>query len=160
VTESAGRGPNVSYPPPLWFVAGFVVGWLVDRYLYHLWPIPPRFAEMSDLLGGFLFGAGLALGTSGVVTFRRAKTAVFPNRDASHLVVNGPYRFTRNPDYLGLSFAYVGISILTTVGWALVLLPLVLLGLSRFVIAREERYLVQAFGDEYLEYQRKVGRWW
>src|SRR5207302_4755248 len=110
--------------------------------------------------GGFLFGAGLALAVSGIMTFHRSKTAVFPNHAASLLVVDGPYRFTRNPMYVGLALAYAGLAIMTTIGWALVFLPLLLLALYHFVIAREERYLSEAFGEQYLAYQQNVGRWW
>jgi protein-S-isoprenylcysteine O-methyltransferase Ste14 len=161
VTEPRGRGPDVRIPPPFFFVAGFLVGWLIDAKFLHLWPaLGPTVRTVLDWLGGVLFGAGIGLSVSGFLTFRRAGTAIIPNHDASRLVRAGPYRFTRNPMYLGLSLAYVGLSIFMAVGWPLLILPIVIMVLQRLVIDREERYLTQAFGDDYRAYQREVGRWW
>jgi protein-S-isoprenylcysteine O-methyltransferase Ste14 len=160
VTASDGRGPGVDIPPPLFFVVGFVVGWVIDRYVYHLGPPSnPTFDRVMEALGGLMLFAGLALAFSGIATFRQAKTTIIPNRDASRLVIAGPYKFTRNPMYSGLTVQYLGISVMLLLAWPVLLLPLVLLALYRFVIAREERYLTAAFGDQYREYQKKVGRW-
>jgi protein-S-isoprenylcysteine O-methyltransferase Ste14 len=160
VTTPEGRGPGVDIPPPFIFVAGFVVGWALDRYVYHLAPPSnPAFDRIMMGVGAILLLAGLALAFSGIVTFRRLKTTIVPNRDASRLVIAGPYKFTRNPMYSGLTIAYLGLSVSLLTAWAVLLLPLVLLVLYRFVIAREERYLTAAFGDQYRAYQAQVGRW-
>lgn len=161
MTDAKGRGPGVVFPPPILFVAGFLVGWVIDRYLYHLWlPATLTAESITERVGAFSLVGGLAIAFSGIVTFHTADTAIFPNRDASRLVTSGPYKFTRNPMYSGMAIAYLGISLMYSVGWAVLLLPLVLLALYRMVIAREERYLADAFGDQYREYQRNVGRWW
>ena len=54
---------------------------------------------------------------------------------------------------------YVGVAILLNTAWPLLLLPLVLLVMHRGVILREERYLEQKFGDEYIDYKMRVRRW-
>ncbi|MEO8336423.1 MAG: isoprenylcysteine carboxylmethyltransferase family protein [bacterium] len=95
----------------------------------------------------------------GVVTFRRAGTAINPHHSAKRLVVSGPYRFTRNPMYTGLTIAYLGASLLLGSEWPLLLLPIVLFAVFRFVIQREERYLADAFGSEYAEFRMRVRRW-
>jgi protein-S-isoprenylcysteine O-methyltransferase Ste14 len=160
VTSSAGRGPGIDIPPPFIFVAGLLVGWVIDRYLYHLGSPPnPTFDRAMQVLGVLLLVVGLALAFSGVATFRRMRTTIVPNRDSSQLVIAGPYRFTRNPMYSGLTVAYLGVSVLCSLAWPVVLLPLVLFTLYRIVILREERYLTAAFGDQYRAYQSRVGRW-
>ena len=70
-------------------------------------------------------------------------------RPTTAIVERGPYRFTRNPMYLAMAFAYVGLSLLFNNLWALALLPAVLLVIDVFVIRREERYLIAKFGDSY-----------
>jgi protein-S-isoprenylcysteine O-methyltransferase Ste14 len=75
------------------------------------------------------------------------------------IVATGPYRFSRNPMYVAMSAVYVGLSLLMGVVWPLVLLPIVLLSLSALVIRREERYLGDAFGEEYGAYRARVRRW-
>jgi protein-S-isoprenylcysteine O-methyltransferase Ste14 len=162
MSELRGNGPNVRLPPPLLFVAGFLVGWSIDAKVYHLWPaaLGHTFSTVADVIGGVLFGGGIIVAASGVLTFRRAKTSIVPIRDASTLVRTGPYAVTRNPMYLGLTLSYTGLAILLDSGWSLVVLPIVLVALTRLVIEREERYMETAFGDEYRAYQREVGRWW
>ena len=70
-----------------------------------------------------------------------------------------PYRFTRNPMYLGLVFVTAGLALLANALWPLILLPVVIVILRRAVIDREERYLTAKFGEEYLQYKARVRRW-
>jgi protein-S-isoprenylcysteine O-methyltransferase Ste14 len=99
------------------------------------------------------------LALSAVSLFSRARTHLIPNRPANSLVIAGPYRFTRNPMYVALTVAYLGVCVLMQSLWALVLLPLVLATISRKVIAPEEAYLERRFGGEYGEYKTRVRRW-
>jgi protein-S-isoprenylcysteine O-methyltransferase Ste14 len=150
--------PGVYFPPALWFVFGFVSGMMINRLL----PLPliggqrPAFLPLSAWL---LLGAGLALSFSGMLTFWYKQTAIYPNQPASRLVTTGLYRFTRNPMYLGLVVAYLGMVLLTNLLWPLLLLPAVLFVLTTLVIRREERYLADEFGTEYQQYCQRVGRW-
>jgi protein-S-isoprenylcysteine O-methyltransferase Ste14 len=158
--EPGGRGPNVPFPPPLIFAASFFAAWLLDRYVVHLWPsMPAGIAAGARVIGWLLVFIGLGLAYWGIAIFARRRTAIYPNRDASQLVIEGPYRFTRNPMYTGMTIAYLGGCGIVGTLWPLILLPFALAVLVRAVIAREERYLTDAFGDSYREYQRKVGRW-
>jgi protein-S-isoprenylcysteine O-methyltransferase Ste14 len=84
---------------------------------------------------------------------------VSPYRAPTKLVTTGPYRVTRNPGYLGMTLAYVGVVVLAGALWPLVLLPVVLLIVDRGVIAREERYLDRRFGQDYSDYKRQTRRW-
>jgi protein-S-isoprenylcysteine O-methyltransferase Ste14 len=102
---------------------------------------------------------GLATTLWGIATFANARTAIIPNQPASRLVSSGPYRYTRNPMYLGLSVAYLGGTLIVNSVWPLVVFPIVLGMLHSFVIAREERYLAAAFGAEYDAYRQRVRRW-
>lgn len=155
-----GRGPGVMFPPPLLFVAGFLVGWLLDRNVYRFWPVVAAGVNQTLwFLGAILIIGGLGLAFWGIMTFHRNRTAVYPNRDASSLVVDGPYRFTRNPMYSGMTLGYVGGCLVATTLWPLLLLPVALWALHQLVIRREERHLTEAFGDSYRQYQGKVGRW-
>lgn len=150
--------PGVRFPPPTLFVAGFLIGWLIHRE----WPVPlmpgGRSAETS-LAGWVVLALGLAWIAWGLITFFRHRTAIIPHRPASRLVNAGPYRFGRNPMYLGMTVAYLGGVLATNMFWPLLLLPLVLLGLTMAVIRREERYLADAFGPEYDAYRKQTRRW-
>jgi protein-S-isoprenylcysteine O-methyltransferase Ste14 len=111
------------------------------------------------VLGGALFVAGLALLASFNTAFHRKGTAVEPWKPTTAIVSTGPYRLTRNPAYVGMALVYAGIAVMSDALWTLAPLPLVLLIVDRGVIAREERYLERKFGQEYLEYKRRVRRW-
>ena len=89
----------------------------------------------------------------------RAGTDVRPDRPTSNLVVEGPYRFTRNPIYLGFTLSYGGATALANSLPSALLLPFVLFVMRRGVIEREERYMKRSFGEEYLRYKARVRRW-
>ena len=146
---------GISYPPPLIFGAGFLAGYalqLVMRLSLPAWPPGPT-------VGWTLVALGVVLTGSAVVTFRRAGTTPNPTKPATTVVVHGPYRFTRNPMYLGWVMVYLGAVLLTHWIWLLVLLPLVVFLVRTQVIAREEAYLERAFGDAYRAYRARVRRW-
>ena len=148
---------GVRFPPPTLFVLGFLIGWLLHRV--RALPILPPSTAAREPIGVALLGVGLAVMLWALVTFVVARTAVIPNRPATRLVTSGPYRFSRNPMYTGLTLAYLGLTLLVNSAWPLLLLPLVIMALLALVIQREERYLRSAFGDEYGEYTRRVRRW-
>ncbi len=160
MTDEKGSGPGVRFPPPFLFVGGIVVGWLLESRVHRL-PVSPESVPVIAYraLGYLLILIGLWLAGWGLMTFARAHTAIIPNKPASSLVDAGPYRFTRNPMYTGLTLAYLGIAVHLNSGWAILMLPLVLFLLYRFVIQKEEKYLSTAFGEAYDKYRARVKRW-
>jgi len=152
VTEDTA---GVVAPPPLIFLAGLVVGFAVEALLPGV--DLPAWLEWG--VGGLLVVAGLGLLLWFNTSFSRKGTAVEPWKPTTAIVTTGPYRFTRNPAYLGMALTYVGIALLSSAVWVLLPLPLVLAVIDRGVIAREERYLQRKFGEEYLSYKRTVRRW-
>lgn len=148
-------GPGILVPPPLIYLAGFGLGGLAELALpsadLPLW---------LRLLGA---GAGvallLALDTFAGVRFRAHRTPFNPARPARALVVDGPYRFTRNPMYVGMACAYAGAALGSGWLWPLALLPVVLAVVDRQIIPREERHLADVFGADYARYRDRVRRW-
>lgn len=146
------------FPPPFVFAGGWLVAWWLNTRLdFAIHGAGPGLLQTS--LGAALAGCGLLLMFWGMATFIRARTAVIPRHPARALVAHGPYRFSRNPMYVGLSALYVGLALLINWAWPLVTLPIVLIVLTTAVIRREERYLRRAFGDDYEAYCRRVRRW-
>ncbi|WP_257311236.1 methyltransferase family protein [Geothrix fuzhouensis] len=150
-------GPGVRLPPPLVFISGLGLGFLLQsRFLL---PFAAPGNPLPRLLGGVLVLGSGALALWGFLTFRRARTTVRPDRPASALLTAGPFHFTRNPLYLSLSLLHAGVALLANALWpALMLLP-VLLVIRFHVIAREERHLAARFGADYQAYLRTVRRW-
>jgi protein-S-isoprenylcysteine O-methyltransferase Ste14 len=152
--------PDIHVAPPLVFIAGFGAAVIVDR-LIRPWRMVDRetAASVLAIVGVALGLLGVALAIWGVVTFRAASTSVLPFRPATALVRRGPYRFTRNPMYVGMTLGYAGMSVVLNTWWPLLLLPLVLSALVRLVVSREEAYLTTIFGADYRDYTRSVRRW-
>jgi protein-S-isoprenylcysteine O-methyltransferase Ste14 len=161
VAEAATPESNhsgVRVPPPLVYAAGFGLG----LGLHRLAPgddLPASLRTVGLGLGVAGVAAALALCASALATFRRAGTSPVPVRPAMALVEAGPYRFTRNPMYLGLGVGYLGLALILDRAWTLLLLPAVLGVIRYHVIAREERYLESRFGPAYDAYRRRIPRW-
>jgi protein-S-isoprenylcysteine O-methyltransferase Ste14 len=147
--------PGIHFPPPFLYVALFLLGLLLG----HLVPLPPLPRTPSRLTAAVLLIPGFGLVFWSLWLFLRVRTSPLPMRPASSLVRSGPYRWTRNPMYLGMLLLYLGVALLFDVLWALVLSPAVVLLVGRLVIAREERYLEGKFGDDYRQYKTQVRRW-
>ncbi|HET7241606.1 MAG TPA: methyltransferase, partial [Gemmatimonadales bacterium] len=101
---------------------------------------------LARLVGAGLVIVGLALSAAVVLRFRRAETPVTPLQETRRLVCSGPYRFSRNPDYLGQALVTGGLGLLLGSGWVLLMLVPALLLVRYRVITREERYLEEKFG--------------
>lgn len=150
--------PGVRFPPPLVYVLPFFASFLLnDRVEFLIVGSGAGAAQVTA--GTVMLAGGLVLMFWGLATFARLRTSVLPYKAARGLVIEPPYTFTRNPMYLGLLLAYLGGALATNWAWPLVFLPLVVAIINSFVIAREERYLHDAFGAGYDAYCRRVRRW-
>ena len=149
---------GVIAPPPLIYAVTFAAGILLHRKFpgRSVLLLPPK---LRFVLAGSLIGFALAISTRAFLTMRRAHTNIDPRQPTTTIVVEGPYRFTRNPIYLSLTLLYSGLTVLFNALSGLLLLPIALIILRRGVIEREERYLERKFGEQYLSYKQRVRRW-
>ncbi|MEO1550703.1 MAG: isoprenylcysteine carboxylmethyltransferase family protein [Pseudomonadota bacterium] len=139
--------------PPIWLLAGYIA----QKLLAGLIPLValPKLGG----LGVLLCGAAVALVLWSAWWFRHKKTRIEPHHSPTALIVEGPYRISRNPIYLGLVLVLVGTALGTGAlsAWLpTVLLPLVL---TRRFILPEEAGLRAAFGPDADAYIAKTGRW-
>ena len=146
---------GVVAPPPVIYLGPLIFGLLLNRRL----PIPFLPRRMARSLGWSLLGGGVLLIGWFEWVMRQARTPANPYKPVSHMVTQGPFRYTRNPAYLSMTMIYTGIASLANALWAILLLPVALLMVQRGVIEREERYLERKFGEEYLRYKAQVRRW-
>jgi protein-S-isoprenylcysteine O-methyltransferase Ste14 len=139
----------------------FVLTYLLGAALQSLrpWTISPAAARASVITGGVLFAVGAVIAGWGLMIFHKARTTTVPGESSVKLVTWGPYRFTRNPMYVGLSLAYLGEAALLRQIWPVLLLPVTLAYLNLTVIAVEEAKLQEVFHDQYERYRLRVRRW-
>jgi protein-S-isoprenylcysteine O-methyltransferase Ste14 len=155
MSETLDRSNVVIRPPAAWALA--VVAGLGADWLY---PLPfISIAVPRAWVGGGVFVVGLALVLWAFVTFRKAGTRVETYRPTTTIVAKGPYRFTRNPIYIGMFLGQIGLAIGFDALWVLATLVPFYLVIRYGVIAREEAYLERKFGAVYLGYKSRIRRW-
>lgn len=119
-----------------------------------------RFLSFPWNLVGMLFiilGLLLALWVEGV--FQRAKTTVKPFEKTSALVTSGPFRFSRNPMYLGMTVIFIGVTIILGNFLCLIGAIAFVITVNVKFIKFEEAKMTKTFGAEYIEYKQNVRRW-
>ncbi len=127
------------------------------------WLIPSATFEMpgSRIISIGLALLGMAIAAAGVIAFRVSKTTVDPRTPdaASTLVVEGVYRISRNPMYLGFLFVLTGWAVELSNAASAMLLPAFVAYITAFQIKPEERILLSKFGPRFAEYMVSIRRW-
>jgi protein-S-isoprenylcysteine O-methyltransferase Ste14 len=123
------------------------------------WPVAILFPRSWSFLGAIAVLVGLLVGFAGLVQFRRANTNILPFREADTLVTTGPFRYTRNPMYLGLALVLLGAWVLMGALSPIVGVAIFVVAADRWYIRFEERMLQQKFAADFTAYRSKVRRW-
>lgn len=157
--ENERDGARVRVLPPAIPLLAVMAGVGLNR----VWPLDSVFALAAPQrywAGGLIVaGAVLGLGAQSVIRMRRSGQSENPWSPTTQIVESGPYRFTRNPMYLQMVVACIGVAIAFSNAWILLLTPGCALVLQKFAIEPEEEYLERKFGVEYLAYKSRVRRW-
>lgn len=154
--RAASRPSAIPWPPIL-LVAAIAGPWVLGRAAPLPWPAPHD--PFARVIGWCLCLAGLVLFAWGVAALLRRGTTVLPDKGATRLVTDGPFRYSRNPLYLSEVLALSGVAALAENLWfavaALAFAPLV----TWLAILPEERHLEARFGQGYLAYKARTRRW-
>lgn len=147
---------GVIAPPPLIYLGGILIGLALDRWEWR----SPIFDSTGWRWSGLvLVAAGIVLLVAGRRALLKAETNVNPFKPTLAIVTAGPYRFTRNPLYVGVTLIHCGLTLLINTWWCFVFLVPVLFLIHFGVVTREERYLERKFGDSYRQYRARVRRY-
>ena len=143
-------------PPPVVALVALALMWLVASLLPWRIAVPD-----AGWIGGACAALGFSIEAAGIAFFLRVRTTPNPMRPerASTLVTGGPYRFTRNPMYLGWLPVLLGWAIALQSPASLLVVPLFAAYLTRFQILPEERALRAKFGAAFDAYAARVPRW-
>lgn len=148
---------ELKVPPPIVALVLALLMWLTPAVagLVQM-PYPARVFWAVVLV---CIGQGISI--AGMLAFRRARTTVNPVKAslASSLVVQGVYRYTRNPMYVGFLLTLLAWAVFLANPLSLLWVVLFVLYITRFQIIPEERVLTSLFGAEYEAYKGRVRRW-
>lgn len=117
------------------------------------------FAVPVRIVGVLVAVVGVAVFIISVLTMRDSWRAGVSKTDKTELVTKGIYKISRNPAFLGFDLMYLGILLMF---FNLVLYIVSLFAMLMFhlqIVNVEEEFLLEAFGDEYLRYKKKVCRY-
>ncbi len=119
------------------------------------WNIMPDQARLKGFFIGMI-GNGVFLAS--IICMKDSWRAGIPDKDKTKLVTNGIYKVSRNPAFLGFDLQYIGMLLIyfNPLTAAFTVFAIVMLHLQ---ILQEERYLIEAFGEEYKAYRRRVFRY-
>ena len=141
--------------PPVYFLAALVSMGALHFFLPIAYILRPPYSTS----GSFLFVAGAVVVLWAARLFNRAGTTIRPFQEPSVLVTSGPYRYSRNPIYLGLVLALIGIGLLFGTLSPFVVVPVFICLIQQRFIQPEEAVLEKTFGSAYGRYKRQVRRW-
>ena len=146
----------LNVPPPLWSLA-YVLAATALSY-WAGWPRVPGLPLVPVAV--LLIVVGVALSVTEGVLFRREGTELNPASTTNRkLVTRGPFRFTRNPMYLGLVIATLGIAFWVG-AWPMFLAPIAVFATTNWMnIPFEEASMRRQFGAEFDAYVSRVRRW-
>jgi protein-S-isoprenylcysteine O-methyltransferase Ste14 len=156
-SDSEEKGADVRFPPPLVFLGGVIVGLIIQYFVMAVtFPIArdARFA-----ISGMLIGLGFALPVTARGLFKKTGQSVRPWAPTPELIFDGPYKFTRNPMYVGLTLFEIGLGLLLNSVWVSALALPALAIVHFLAVLPEERYLSTKFGDSYRNYLGRVRRY-
>jgi protein-S-isoprenylcysteine O-methyltransferase Ste14 len=142
-------------PPPILAVALLIAA----SGLANLLPLPAIAIPMHSTIGILFIAHGVGIAGAAFTAFKRARTPVRPGANPTQFVMSGPYRLTRNPMYLGLLNFVIGWFFVTVSPYFLIPPIVFFWMINSRQIPFEERLMVGRFGESYVAYCKRVGRW-
>ncbi len=150
-----GKPEKPKLLPPAWAVLAAAV----MLHLNFYFPVIIILTPPATHLGWALIGIGIAIVVWAKRHFDAHETTVKPYEDSAALVTTGPYELTRNPMYLSLTLALIGIAIVLGSITPFLVIPFFVWVIRRKFIRVEEAMLEDAFADDYRAYKGRVRRW-
>ena len=154
-SESAGDGPEITFPPAFYPLSGIGAGFFIQRLV----PLPVGTHTVFETSSWLSFGISILLITWSLLTLKKFHTTAMPHLAAQQLITTGPYRFSRNPVYLAFLLLVLASALATGNVWIVLTLPIIMLLLIKRAIEPEEAHLRDRFGAQYELYKQKVRRW-
>ena len=145
----------IKIPPPI------LVLILVSSNYFSSQKIDPIHLPNQDLISILILLIGMLILINPIFKFIKSKTTIDPIKfkKVNKLIISGIYKYSRNPMYLGLLMIVISTSIFFLNILSITTPFLFYCWINRFQIKREESFLTEKFGEEYISYKIKTRRW-
>jgi|TARA_Y100000816_G_C26076478_1_gene566726 protein-S-isoprenylcysteine O-methyltransferase Ste14 len=146
---------NNKIPPPIvTLISGLII--FFSKSLF-----PEYNSNLINVFSTIFLFLGLLVFFLAVASFKKYKTTVNPLQpsNASHLVISGIFRFTRNPMYLGMALILLSLSLKFNLLGGLIVTALFIMFITKFQIIPEEDAMLSLFRDEFETYKENTRRW-
>ena len=141
--------------PPIWFLLFSIIAFLV----HWLWPLSFDLPIPLKMISIAIMVSGVVLAAWARATFRSYDTSANPFAEADCLVTTGPYRYSRNPMYMGMLLVLIGLGFWLQSLTALMVMPLFVYVINHCHIVPEEQRLMKRFGKSFNDYCATTRRW-
>ncbi len=151
-----GNVMNIFKLPLLnWLVANGIAVYFLSRQGLLDW----TFSGWMGILGILVALESVSWVATSLYYFYKHKTSPNPTVKATHLVTNGPYRFSRNPMYLAFTSMSLALAFFSHSSYFLVAGLVFWLITDLYTIPQEERFLSASFKNEWGDYSKQTRRW-
>lgn len=117
------------------------------------------FDNWLRIMGAVIGLLGVLVFAASVITMKDSWRAGVSEAEKTDLVTDGIYQISRNPAFLGFDLVYIGLLLMFFNWFLLGISALAMLMLHLQIVNVEEDFLIEAFGQEYLDYRKRVCRY-
>ncbi len=153
--EKDKKGASVKFPPPIVFILFMLIAYVI----HYMVTIEVGNMSLILYLGSFFVMLGFAVLLVASISFKRHQTSIKPWKPTTQIISSGLFSYSRNPIYLSFCIVTIGVGLILNSLWVtLSFIPSIIV-IFYNVIQKEEKYLENKFGQDYLLYKEKVRRW-
>ncbi len=146
---------GVKIPPPLVYLTMMILGWGINK----IYPMPIGVSGGLKYIGLGAVILSIISVIYMVFIFKKEKTHIEPWSTTHKIIDDGLYAFSRNSIYVLVSGIPIGLGLFTNNYWMLLSFIPAINIVYHTAVKKEECYLEQKFGKEYLDYKARVRRW-
>jgi protein-S-isoprenylcysteine O-methyltransferase Ste14 len=149
------NNPDVIAPPPLIFLLFLVLGYFLNR----IYPLSVLNRPLNIIISAIFFAYAALTAGLAFYYMKKSGTNINTRKPTNTIVTISVYSYTRNPIYLSMIILLIAFALFLNALWMIIVIPVFVLVMQKGVIEREEAYLENKFGSEYLNYKKRVRRW-
>ena len=154
-TNSQPDHAQVITQPPVIYLGSILLGWLINK----VFPMTISSGTWFKWVGVIFILIAIIIIALSRREFIKVNTSIRPDKSTTAIITTGPYKVSRNPLYTSLTLFHIALGIVFNNLWILFMVIPAIIMIVLGVITKEEKYLENKFGQQYLDYKSSVRRW-